>query len=158
MFGQFRWNLLDSGTAATVTFEGRLDETVKLKSLLEKLAAVKNVRLVLSGLTGMTSVGVREWHQFVGAIPKGCSVDLEECSPAFVTQLNTIKGFAGHGRVKSVYAPFFCDTCGHTGRLLIRVSPKSMPAIAFVKCSKCVSIMSFDEIAEDFFAFVNDLK
>lgn len=157
LFGAFRWNYDESGSSASVSFMGRLDELVKLESLLERVQTRSVVRMSLSGVTSITSVGVREWHKFINAIPRDCSVELEECSSAFVSQLNTIKGFAGHAKVKSVYAPFVCDTCGHDDRVLVRIAPRIIPSLDFVKCPRCVAVMTFDDVAEHYFDFVSTM-
>ena len=157
MFGAFRWDYDEGGSTATIALHGRLDETVKLAPLLEKLKDKSAARINLAGVTSITSVGVREWHRFVNAAPKSCVIELEECSAAFVSQLNTIKGFAGHGKVKSVWAPFVCETCGHADRVLVRIVPRVIPSLEFVKCSRCLSVMTFDDVAEHYFDFVTAL-
>ena len=101
---------VESGTVTTLFLEGTLDATAALEwSEFGDLRG--SVRLHLRGLTRIDSCGVRQWLHFVRQCPPEIELEYEQCSVAFVRQLNLIADFLGKGRVRSLLLPLVCEAC-----------------------------------------------
>ena len=94
-----------------VSFAGRLSEVFQGARVGAELSGT--VVLDLSGVTRITSFGVREWLQMLSEAENRVeSLYLARCSEAVSNQLTMIRRFAGKGQVVSFYAPYLCSGCG----------------------------------------------
>jgi eukaryotic-like serine/threonine-protein kinase len=50
------------------------------------------------------------------------AIDLVNCTPPLVSQLNVINKFAGDAKIMSVFSPFICTPCGADETHLVDVS------------------------------------
>ena len=151
------WQLAkDKEQATVVKLSGSIDEDAQLDRLAAELkASTTPLRLDLADVRRINSCGVREWVNFMRSLPKTVRVDLENCAPVVVVQINMISNFAGHARVVSVKAPFVCESCGFEAEALINVIPGSRPQFASRPCPKCSKpTFIFDDIEDAYFAFV----
>ncbi len=147
----------DAGIAC-LRFSGTIDESFEGKKL--GATATGDVLVIdLGGVKKISSFGIREWVDFVGAAAKQVrQVILIECAPKVVDQLNMVANFTGGGRVFSFYAPFRCDYCDSEHRVLLQVDRdhetiKTMK-LAERPCPACKEGMYFDEDGATFFSFV----
>ena len=71
-----------------------------------------------------------------------------------------IPNFLGHGKIKSVYADYACESCENSEWKLFEEG-KNLPEteddldIEEAKCSKCGAEMEMEELEDEFFAFVS---
>ncbi|HEU0037139.1 MAG TPA: hypothetical protein VFQ53_41300 [Kofleriaceae bacterium] len=147
----------DAGIAC-LKFSGTIDEAFEGKKLGQ--TATGDVLVIdLGNVKKISSFGIREWVDFVGAAAKQVKqLYLIECSPKVIDQLNMVANFAGGGRVYSFYAPFRCDYCDSEQRVLLQVDKdhetiKSMK-LAERPCPSCKEGMYFDEDGATFFSYV----
>lgn len=146
------------GPITCLKFGGTIDESFEGKKLGGSLHCDTLV-LDLGGVKKISSFGIREWVDFVGAAAKGAkAIVLIECAPKVVDQLNMVANFAGGGRVFSFYAPFRCDYCDSEHRVLLQVDRdheiiKSMK-LAERPCPSCKEGMYFDDDGSTFFSFM----
>ncbi|MBX3159236.1 MAG: hypothetical protein KF773_24925 [Deltaproteobacteria bacterium] len=147
----------DAGIAC-LKFAGTIDESFEGKRLGDTAAGDVLV-LDLGGVKKISSFGIREWVDFVGAASKRVrSMVLIECAPKVVDQLNMVANFAGGGRVFSFYAPFRCDYCDSEHRVLLQVDKdhetiKSMK-LAERPCPSCKEGMYFDDDGATYFSYL----
>ena len=146
------------GRIACLKFVGTIDESFEGKKLGQ--SATGEVLVIdLGSVKKISSFGIREWVDFVGAASKQVkSVILIECAPKVVDQLNMVANFAGGGRVFSFYAPFRCDYCDSEHRVLLQVDRdhetiKTMK-LAERPCPSCNESMYFDEDGATFFSYL----
>lgn len=151
-----RLELAATDDGVRVTISGDVDENADFSSLLEALAG--RVVLDLGGLRRFNSCGVREWVHFqrdLAAAP--VDVELHACSPAVVSQLNTIANFRGAARVVSFLAPYVCEACEREEQRLVAVAPDPratrLPAFT---CERCSAPLVFDDIADRYLSFLKD--
>ena len=150
------------GPITCLRFSGTIDESFdgkKLASTVECEALV----LDTGGVKKISSFGIREWVDFVGAAAaRAKQTVLIECSPKVVDQLNMVTNFAGSGagtgRVFSFYAPFRCDYCDSEHRVLLDVA-KDFESIKTMKlaerpCPACREAMYFDDDGSTYFSYV----
>src|SRR5579862_7605953 len=99
-----------AGEAALVTVSGLVDERFEG---FGPLGAAKAAVIDVSGITRMTSFGVRQWLKGMDALPKTV-VDLYllGCPTFFVDQLNMVLNFGGASKVVTVVVPYTCPSCG----------------------------------------------
>jgi hypothetical protein len=148
----------EAGGIACLKLTGTIDEGFEGKRLG---AAVTGDALVLDlgGVRKISSFGIREWVDFVGAAGKQVqALYLIECAPKVVDQLNMVANFTGGGRVFSFYAPFRCDYCDSEHRVLLQVD-RDHEAIRAMKlperpCPSCGEGMYFDEDGATYFSYV----
>lgn len=146
------------GGIACLKFNGMIDESFEGKKIAQSIKC-ETLVLDLGGVKKISSFGIREWVDFMGAASKGAkNTVLIECAPKVVDQLNMVANFAGSGRVFSFYAPFRCDYCDSEQRVLLEVN-KDWEAIKSMKladrpCPSCKESMYFDEDGSTYFSFL----
>jgi len=146
------------GTIECLRFTGTIDESFDGKKLGASVACDTLV-LDVGGVKKISSFGIREWVDFVGAARKQSrAMILIECSPKVVDQLNMVANFTGGGRVFSFYAPFQCDYCDSDHRVLLQLD-KDFETIKSMKlaerpCPACHESMYFDEDGTTYFSYV----
>jgi serine/threonine protein kinase/anti-anti-sigma regulatory factor len=124
------------------------------------LGSPQSLVINVTGLTRMTSFGVRQWLKAMDALPKRLAeLFLLGCPTFFVDQLNMVLNFGGAAKVLSVVAPYTCTSCGvesgETIDVLAERTNLSNGAIPEKRCSRCAGKLEFDESPESYFAFVN---
>ncbi len=146
------------GTITCLKFTGTIDEGFDGKKLGSSIACDTLV-LDVGGVKKISSFGIREWVDFVGAAKKSArAMILIECAPKVVDQLNMVANFTGGGRVFSFYAPFRCDYCDSDHRVLLQLD-KDFEVIKSMKmaerpCPACHEGMYFDEDGTTYFSYV----
>ena len=149
------WQLTPTDGVAVVIVSGSVDEDADFAALARDIAPHKQLRLDLSDIDRINSCGVREWVNFIRAVPDSNSIELVRCSPAFVSQINMISNFTGSARVVSVEAPYVCDACGCEKRVVYEVGSGRQPELPAVPCPECSVEMEFDDIEDSYFAFLS---
>jgi ABC-type transporter Mla MlaB component len=150
MTGALTWEAKRSGDVTTVALHGDITERSDFGALLSELPGGAETVLDLADIRRIDSSGVREWLTFVrGAERAGKPLVLDRCSVAFVHQLNMIAKFAGHGRVRSAMAPFYCSPCNVEAARVIDLS-RGVPEQVSPpeRCEKCGGMMEFDDLLE----------
>lgn len=138
---------------------GTVDEHADL-SLLSRVEATSLV-LDLAGVDRINSVGVREWIRAMKAIPDTVRVTWVRVSPAMVSQLSMIANFHGRARIRSFYAPYFCEACGWEGQILMDPATdlqRDRPTAPEHTCPECGAKAALDDLEEDYFGAVMQLS
>ncbi|MEQ8277192.1 MAG: hypothetical protein RMA76_30770 [Deltaproteobacteria bacterium] len=139
------------GGITYVRLNGTINESFDPQALLSE-AKGQTVILNLSGVSRLSSFGVREWTNAMRSLCSSVSsVYWVEVSPAVVTQLNLVTNFSGAAQVLSVQAPFYCD-CGNEieESIDLRAGEVQLPEPT---CSECSAKMVFDEDPDSYFMF-----
>ncbi len=132
------------------------DAEVALQDLANKVPS--KIIFNLKQVESVNSCGVRAWINFMRQISENRTIIFEECTPDIVMQINMIPSFKNNARVKSVYAPYSCGSCGNEEKVLF-AEGKNLPKpgedlnLPEVKCSKCSGAMEMQELEDEFFAF-----
>jgi hypothetical protein len=134
-----------------VRLEGEIDETSDLRSVFEREG---NVWLDLSGVARINSVGIRKWIEASRQAPPQLMLALERCAPPIVSQINMVPAFAAVGRVKSILAPYMCPSCGEELLELLTMADLEPEPPPVRNCPACKQQMEFDELPEEYFAFL----
>jgi hypothetical protein len=132
---------------------GSINETVDLGSIFLRSGTM---RLDLSGVTSINSMGIGMWLDVSRKRSRGLHVIFERCSYAMVRQFNMLPDFVEADSVVSLLAPYFCPHCTEESMELVRVDeirekgnmPPSRP------CSKCGQELRFDEVPKEYFNFL----
>ncbi len=144
------------GDILLVKLTGSIDENIDFGTVLGPPSSTK-MDLLLKEVPRINSVGVKAWIKyFQGVVAKGVQLRFMECSTAIVEQINLISNFTCGGSVESIYVPFCCASCGTELLGLFRCSDlkKIKFQIPDLKCAKCGGVASFDDIPEEYFAFL----
>ncbi|HEY8206495.1 MAG TPA: FIST C-terminal domain-containing protein, partial [Myxococcaceae bacterium] len=145
-----------SNGVQVVSFAGRLSEQFQGARVGAELSGT--VVLDLSGISRITSFGVREWLQMLQeAENRVDALYLARCSEAVSNQLTMIRRFAGKGQVVSFYAPYLCSGCGTAFGALVDCvrDAESLraekPPDAF--CPRCAKPGNFDDDPRTYLTF-----
>lgn len=151
------WQLRERPGLTIVEFTGEIDENADFTELKKRLRGP--VVFQLAEIRRINSCGVREWVNFVRDLPVVTELTFSHCSPAIVTQLNMIFNFRGTAKVRSFYAPYICEACGHEEDKLLDVQSQ-FPGGKFrapeFTCEKCGAAMEFDDLPERYLSFLNE--
>jgi DNA-directed RNA polymerase subunit RPC12/RpoP len=143
------------GEVQKLIFSGFLGEGVNLDQMIG--STQKQVSVYCKDLVRINSMGVKLWINFFSARTKqGAKLSFVECSPAIVKQINLISNFTCGGEVESIYVPFICTKCNSEFNALLmtaelRKNPNKDPEVT---CTKCSGKATFDDIREEYFAFL----
>ena len=149
--------VLTAGEAALVTVVGLVDEHF---SGFGNLGGAKTVVINVSGMTRMTSFGVRQWLKGMNELPKSITdLYLLGCPTFFVDQLNMVLNFGGAAQILTVVAPYTCPSCGvesgETIDVLVERAALAKGGVSEKECGRCGGKLEFDETPESYFSFVN---
>src|SRR5678815_5276381 len=95
---------ITSNDVALVSVSGLVDEHFTGFGTFGE--GIKTVVINTSGMTRMTSFGVRQWLKGMDALPKGTDLYLLGCPTFFVDQLNMVLNFGGFSLVVSITAVY----------------------------------------------------
>ena len=127
---------------------GIINEEAQL-GFFKELPGGKKVVINTKEVARINSCGVREWILALKSVPQGLEIVYEECSPAFMDQVNMITNFASGGTIKSLYIPYVCGSCDKKSEELCDLEA-NMTAdgleLPEVKCPGCQNAM---ELADD---------
>jgi eukaryotic-like serine/threonine-protein kinase len=146
-----------AGEATLVSVSGLVDERFLG---FGDVGAMKTVVINVSGMTRMTSFGVRQWLKAMDALPKSITdLYLLGCPTFFVDQLNMVLNFGGASKILTVIAPHTCPSCGvESGELIDVLADRANLAkggLPEKECARCGGKLEFDETPESYFAFVS---
>lgn len=152
-----------NGSLIEISLEGPISEKASLFDI--NLQTFKEIKLNLSKVTFINSIGVKNWILWTCRIPQDAKLYLDECPFVIVNQINIVHGFTPKNAVvTSFLAPFLCDSCSHeqTIKLSQNVhyvyasdqSDSSLKIPENLKCAKCGGTMEPDFILEKTFGFI----
>jgi predicted Ser/Thr protein kinase len=133
--------------------EGAIEEDADLRWVFLRDEAIC---LDLSSIKRINSMGVRCWLDAFRARHSSASVTFERCSPALVSQLGMIPAMTQGVVVASVMAPYFCESCDNESLELVDCSEVVDRQPPERVCTMCGKRLEFDEMPEQFFAFMLD--
>ncbi len=145
------------GDASLVSVSGLVDERFLG---FGDVGGMKTLVINVSGMTRMTSFGVRQWLKAMDALPKSISdLYMLGCPTFFVDQLNMVLNFGGQSKILTVVAPYTCPSCGvesgETIDVLAERANLAKGGLPEKECAKCGGKLEFDETPESYFAFIS---
>jgi serine/threonine protein kinase len=149
-------DVVKDGAAALIKVSGLVDERFMG---FGDIGQVKTAVIDVSGMTRMTSFGVRQWLKAMDGLPKSITDSyLFACPTFFVYQLNMVLNFGGAARAITVTAPYTCMSCGvESGESIdvlrdhAQILQGQLPER---ECTRCGGKLELDETPESYFAFV----
>lgn len=147
------WKLVPTDDGwAQVALTGCITESAQLQAL-SGVAGASPLRLDLGAVEQVNSCGVREWLHFVQQLTeRGQALELVDCPPVFVRQLNMISNFAGDAAIRSVLLPYWCRSCG--SEELVRHDPAVPGPVPETRtCPSCGATAEFDDLPDTYLAF-----
>ncbi len=157
MTGPLAWHASTHAGRDTLVLEGDITEDADLDGLRAALRTA--TELDTSAVRRINSCGVRDWMAFLSAAEaEGKDITLHRCAVPLVSQLNMIANFRGHCTITSVMAPFVCGACDHELTEEIALDGTERERIQNPPpCPACgAAAMEFDDLEEQFFAFLDD--
>jgi len=148
-----QWEIVDDTTRTRVVLKGDFTEATRFDELLP--AMVGRVDFDLAQVTYMNSLGVRAWCEFLRNAPIQ-GYEFHACSVPFVLQASMVEDVVGRGTVTSFFAPYHCATCDHQEERLLQsaaVLSSGLEPPVFA-CPKCDGELTFDDLPERYFAFL----
>jgi hypothetical protein len=114
------------------------------------------VELNLRAVQRINSFGVRAWIQAVRNAPPDVSLQLTECPPHVIDQINMIADFTARAQVVSFLAPLYCPACDTEDTALFEAAAcrqlgGRLPAAT---CPRCRGVLELLELEEQFLLFL----
>jgi CheY-like chemotaxis protein len=107
----------------------------------------------------ISSDSVQRWIEFIRGLDMVTKIGLLECPISFVHQANLITNLLERQDVISFFAPYACDHCGLEEEKLLDVAQdldggkrRTPPEQT---CSGCGNALFFDDLVEQYFAFLD---
>lgn len=148
----FVWQNVGDPGQPRVRLRGAIDERACFDGLAGEAAELV---LVADGVRYINSTGLKRFWAFLEPLAQRCTVVLERCSPAFVTQLNLTPALADSVRVRSLIAPLECTECVAEADILVEIPPEGgEPTVPSRTCEVCGAAMVLAELEERYFAFL----
>jgi hypothetical protein len=146
----------DRGPWIRVRIEGLISEDFDAREVPVELGTPERpLHIDLRGVLRFTSTGVREWIYFVRRLNPGGFV-LENCSVAFVQQMNTVLNLAPASAVKSLALPWWCEPCARIEDVMVS-SESALAAVAAGRnCAVCGGEMMLDQLPETYLGWLDE--
>ncbi|MGZ3439194.1 MAG: hypothetical protein ACXVDD_06750, partial [Polyangia bacterium] len=155
---KLRLDKQSDGGITLLKLAGTIDEQFEGKKIA---SGIKGGTLILelAEIERISSFGIREWVDFIGAVSgKVQSLWFVECAPKVVDQFNMVANFGGTGSLVSFYAPYRCDYCDDDRRRLVQVAQDweelKTGKLPERVCESCGNAEYFDEDPLTFFSFL----
>ena len=152
----FRWRTVEENGRTVVELYGVL----RADSDIAALGNMKgDVWLRLREFRRVSSDSVQKWIDFVRSMNPAERLHLIEVPIPFIHQANLITNLLERQEVESFFAPYSCAACGLDEERLIDVKrdldggKRRTPPPQ--KCSSCGGPLAFDELVEQYFAFLD---
>jgi hypothetical protein len=137
-----------------LALSGVIDESADL-GFIASLSG--HTRFNMREVRRVNSYGVRAWIEAVRRLPPDATLELEECPPQVIDQINMVAGFVGRGTVTSFYAPMLCERCGHERDQLFTVAElRAGGKLPPVACPQCGATMVVDDLEEQYLLFARE--
>ena len=139
-----------------IRLSGSIEESVNLEEIIG--AVPGEVHIGCKEITRINSVGVKGWIKYFSALANlGVKLKFQECSTAIVEQVNLISNFTCGAPVESIYVPFACTSCKSELIALFKTADLKASGVNLpeLKCTKCAGKAVFDDIEEEYFAFLD---
>ncbi len=143
------------GPVLSIKLIGSVEETENFAQLIGPVST--ELEVSCKEIPRLNSIGVKAWIQYFQTCKtNGVKLRFIECSTAIVEQINLIFNFTCGGSVESLYVPFACTLCKgeFVGLFKTEMIQKLQFKIPEMKCPKCGHPSVFDDIAEEYFAFL----
>jgi anti-anti-sigma regulatory factor len=143
----------EEGGTIKIGVVGAITESSDFKPAIERAGGT--VVVDLKGVDRVNSYGVREWIHFMKALAdKKARVVLDHVSIPMVRQMNMIPQVRHQAEVRSIFAPYYCESCDDERAIALPAGAKEAPEHA--PCPTCGKQMEFDDVPTAYFAFLKD--
>jgi predicted RNA-binding Zn-ribbon protein involved in translation (DUF1610 family) len=136
---------------------GKMDENSGLQLLRLYRDASSKCRFNFRDVVSINSHGLRAWVLFLRDFQTDRVIELEECSPVVVDQMNMLPSFLQKARVRSIFVPFDCISCGQVTTVLVDEAEFQLGKRGgkVGRCKQCHAQTQANKDV-DYFAFVKD--
>ncbi len=103
----------------------------------------------------ISSMGIREWILFVNSLAAPKRLYLDRCPISFVKQVNMIHNLLGPAEMRSLYLPYYCESCDDWSQRLDQVEDlraRGLPPAP--RCETCGGALEFDALEDWFLGFL----
>ncbi len=136
---------------------GVVDEDNALEDSTREVPQGALLALDTREVARINSCGVRDWVNWLAGLEaQGCRIVLVDASVHVVDQINMVHNFIGGGRIKSFFAPYYCEDCDRELLERLEVAEIADPASVRPRCPACGQPTELDHLPEQYFAFLED--
>lgn len=145
------------GPVLKVTLDGIIDELADLNSLIGR--DFREIHIHARDVTRINSMGIKSWRNyFHGLRCEAIKVRFFELPPELVSQINFVSYFVEVPEIETLCVPFYCSPCNRTTLKVYSLGEirKICKELQDQPCEKCGQPAHFDEIAEEYFSFLEN--
>lgn len=137
------------------TLSGGITEDAGAQLLALYNDSGRRCRFVFKDVQMINSNGIRAWMLFLRDFQTDRELELAECSPVIVSQINMLPSFIQRAKVVSLYVPYNCNNCKISNNVLLEAKdyPTSTEELKPSRCKKCHGPTKVDT-EEEIFAFL----
>jgi CheY-like chemotaxis protein len=152
-----QWEIVEETERTRVVLKGDFTEATRFDDLMPSM--VGRVDFDVAQVTYMNSLGVRAWCEFLRAAPIQ-GYEFHACSVPFVLQASMVEDVVGRGTVASFFAPYHCIRCDHQEERLLQSAALLASGLEppMFQCPKCDGQLTFDDLPERYFAFLQQTE
>lgn len=149
-----QWEIVGDTARTRVVLKGDFTEATSFDDLLPSM--VGRVDFDVAQVRYMNSLGVRAWCEFLKAAPIQ-GYEFHACSVSFILQASMVEDVLGRGTVTSFFAPYHCEACDHQEERLLQSAAVLAAGLAppVFTCPSCSAQLTFDDLPERYFAFLD---
>lgn len=151
--------IVSSATGTTVYLKGIVDEHTNFETCFKD--AKGSLDINCKEITKINSAGVKAWINFFTYQSKKTSINFVEMSLVLVEQLNSLSNFAAGGTIESIEVPYICTSknCRKEFTKFLKISElRKNKEITNTSCPQCKSESEFDDLPEEYLAFLEFLN
>ncbi len=150
-------DVTSAGSVVLIDIVGLVDENFAGFGQLDP--SIRVLVLNTTGMTRMSSFGVRQWLKAMDAIPQTITdLFVVGCPTFFVDQLNIVLNLGGAAQVLTVIAPYVCTSCGvEAGETVDVLRERALlikGRIPDKDCRRCGARLTFGDTSQSYFSFV----
>lgn len=137
---------------------GVINEDVDFSNIFGFTTPPKDLHINCERVLRINSMGIKMWSVYFQAL-RAAKVRLKfyDCSPAIIEQCGYVANFIRADEIVSLGLRFFCQGCSRES--VVTSTPAELKALKFRipsrKCENCGANADFDEIADEYFSFIN---
>lgn len=156
----FSYLIEDQDDTTVVKFTGPINEEAggPLNNLQNEASSGKMVVFDMEGIEYVNSLGIRTWINFLRTFGEGRSLEMRNCPPDVIVQINMIPKFAGTAKITSFKGFYICPECDHeqTEHFDCSVGTDAiLEQNSTIKCQKCGAATEMESDEDIYFEFLN---
>lgn len=136
---------------------GKINEHASFQGV--DFGTAPTIKIDLTEVTAINSVGIRTWLGFIKTIPQDRIVSFKNLPKVLVDQCNMIKGFIPiWAHIENFEVPYYCPSCESVTKIFFSVTSLESEKLKQTKvvCDHCQKKTELDVLPENYLKFLKE--